>query len=66
MNAIGPQPWELSFSYGRALQQSPLKAWGGDPANVATAQAAFLHRARMNGAARSGAYRPEMERELAA
>ncbi|MEE9140835.1 MAG: class I fructose-bisphosphate aldolase [Alphaproteobacteria bacterium] len=66
MNAIGPQPWELSFSYGRALQQSPLKAWGGDPANVATAQAAFLHRARMNGAARSGAYRPEMETELAA
>lgn len=66
MNAMGPQPWELSFSYGRALQQSALKAWGGDPANVPAAQAAFLHRARMNAAARSGSYRPEMERELAA
>jgi fructose-bisphosphate aldolase class I len=66
MNAMGPQPWELSFSYGRALQQSALKAWGGDPANVAAAQAAFLHRARMNGAARSGSYKPEMEQELAA
>ena len=66
MNAIGPHPWELSFSYGRALQQSALRAWRGQAANVAAAQAAFLHRARMNGAARSGAYRPEMEKELAA
>ncbi len=66
MNAIGSQPWELSFSYGRALQQSALQVWSGDPANVPAAQAAYLHRARMNGAARSGRYKPEMEEELAA
>lgn len=66
MNAIGSHPWELSFSYGRALQQSALQVWSGDPANVPAAQAAYLHRARMNGAARSGRYKPEMEEELAA
>ena len=66
MNAIGSQPWELSFSYGRALQQSALQVWSGDPAKVQAAQAAYLHRARMNGAARSGRYKPEMEDELAA
>ena len=60
--AAGPKPWELSFSYGRALQAAPQAAWGGDPANVGAAQAAYLHRARMNGAARSGAYSPELER----
>ncbi len=59
--APGPKPWELSFSYGRALQAAPQSAWRGDPANVASAQAAYLHRARMNGAARSGAYSPELE-----
>ncbi len=61
MNALGSQPWEVSFSYGRALQQSALKAWGGEAANVAAAQAVYLHRARMNGLARSGGYKPEME-----
>jgi len=61
MNAMGPQPWQVSFSYGRALQQSALKAWGGKPENVAAAQAAYLHRARLNGLARSGAYKPELE-----
>jgi fructose-bisphosphate aldolase class I len=66
MNAIGPHPWELSFSYGRALQQSCLKAWGGKPANVDAAQKAYFHRARMNGAARSGSYSAAMEKELAA
>ena len=66
MNAIGSHPWELSFSYGRALQQSALQVWSGDPARVQAAQAAYLHRARMNGAARSGRYKPEMEEELAA
>ncbi len=66
MNAIGSQSWELSFSYGRALQQSALQVWSGDPAKVQAAQAAYLHRARMNGAARSGRYKPEMEEELAA
>jgi fructose-bisphosphate aldolase class I len=61
MNARGPHPWELSFSYGRALQAPALKAWGGDPANVEEAQKAFYRRAKFNGAARTGSYAPEME-----
>src|SRR5436190_2981587 len=61
MNARGPHPWELSFSYGRALQAPALKAWGGDPANVEDAQKAFYRRAKFNGAARTGSYAPEME-----
>jgi len=61
MNARGPHPWELSFSYGRALQAPSLKAWRGDPANVEQAQQAFHLRAKLNGAARYGDYRPEME-----
>jgi len=66
MNAKGPHPWELTFSYGRALQQSALKAWQGSAGNVAAAQTAFKHRARMNSLARTGAYRAELEGELAA
>src|SRR5438034_1255224 len=66
MNARGPHPWQLSFSYGRALQAPALKAWAGRPENVAVAQRAYYHRAKMNAAARSGSYAPEMERELAA
>ena len=65
MNKIGDVPWELSFSYGRALQAPPLKAWSGKAKNVAAAQRAFHHRARCNGAARSGSYTDEMEREAA-
>jgi fructose-bisphosphate aldolase class I len=65
MNARGPHPWELSFSYGRALQSPALKAWAGEESNVPAAQAAFAHRAKMNGLARSGSYSPEMEKELA-
>jgi fructose-bisphosphate aldolase, class I len=61
MNARGPHPWELSFSYGRALQAPALKAWGGDPANAEEAQKAFYRRAKFNGAARTGSYAPEME-----
>jgi fructose-bisphosphate aldolase class I len=61
MNAIGPHPWELSFSYGRALQAPALKAWRGEAANVGEAQKAFYRRAKFNGAARSGSYAPEME-----
>lgn len=61
MNALGRHPWELSFSYGRALQDPVLKAWKGNPANVATAQSAFYHRARCNSAARFGKYTKEME-----
>ena len=63
MNAMGGGPWELSFSYGRALQQSALYAWGGDSANCTVAQAAFLHRAQLNGAARYGTYTVAMEAE---
>src|SRR5437763_6155361 len=63
MNARGPHPWELSFSYGRALQAPELKAWAGKPENVEAAQRAYYHRAKMNSAARTGVYAPEMERE---
>jgi fructose-bisphosphate aldolase class I len=66
MNARGPHPWELSFSYGRALQAPALKAWGGKPENVPAAQRAYYHRAKMNSAARTGMYAPEMEREAVA
>jgi len=63
MNRRGPHPWQLSFSYGRALQAPALKAWVGKPENVEAAQRAFYHRAKLNGAARTGMYAPEMERE---
>jgi fructose-bisphosphate aldolase class I len=63
MNRRGPHPWELSFSYGRALQAPALKAWGGSEENVSAGQEAYLHRARMNGLARSGDYSDERERE---
>ena len=66
MNALGTHPWELSFSYGRALQAPSLKAWKGDDANVQAGQDALAHRARMNGAARGGSYSAELEKELAA
>jgi fructose-bisphosphate aldolase, class I len=65
INAGGPHPWQLSFSYGRALQAPSLKAWRGDEANVQAGQDALAHRARLNGAARDGSYTPEMEKELA-
>jgi len=61
INAIGG-PWPLSYSYGRALQASALEAWRGEAANVPAAQAAFLHRARMNSAAVAGRWSPEAER----
>lgn len=61
MNALGPHPWQLTFSYARALQDPALKAWRGDAGNVAAAQKIFYHRAKMNSAARSGAYKKEME-----
>jgi fructose-bisphosphate aldolase, class I len=63
MNKLGPHPWQLSFSYGRALQAPALKAWGGKEENVEAAQRAYYHRAKMNSAARTGMYAPEMERE---
>jgi fructose-bisphosphate aldolase class I len=65
MNALGPHPWELSFSYARALQEPVLEAWRGEPANVARAQRLFYHRARCNSAARGGRYTPGLEAEAA-
>src|SRR6266699_2427552 len=61
MNRLDHVPWELSFSFGRALQAPVLKAWKGDPANVADAQKAFHHRASCNSKARFGKYTAEME-----
>jgi fructose-bisphosphate aldolase class I len=65
MNTRGPHPWQLSFSYGRALQAPALKAWGGEESNLQAGKDAFGHRAKMNGLARSGEYSPELEKELA-
>jgi len=65
MNAMGDHPWQLSFSYGRALQEHALKAWQGKGENVSKAQRFFQHRARCNGAARYGRYSTEMEKEAA-
>lgn len=64
INAMGEHPWKLSFSYGRALQDAPLKTWSGKKDNVSKAQQAFIHRAKCNGAAADGTYQPAMEREL--
>lgn len=62
MNAMGPHPWEVTFSYARALQDPALKAWKGESANVGNAQKIFYHRVRCNGAARFGKYNREMEK----
>ena len=61
MNVRGPHPWELSFSFGRALQDTALKTWKGSAANVAAAQKEFFHRAKCCGAARYGTYSEKME-----
>jgi fructose-bisphosphate aldolase class I len=71
MNKLGKQgaggglPWELSFSYGRALQAPSLKAWKGESSNVEAGRKALYHRARLNGLARDGSYTPDMENEAA-
>lgn len=65
MNRMDHGPWQLSFSYGRALQAPSLKAWKGDASNVEAGQRALYHRAKLNGAARSGSYTPDMENEAA-
>lgn len=65
MNAMGPQPWQLSFSFGRALQEHALKAWRGQKVNAPAAQGAFYHRAMCNGAARRGKYTADMEQRTA-
>jgi fructose-bisphosphate aldolase, class I len=66
MNRMGPQPWEISFSYGRGLQAAALTTWRGEPDKVPAAQTQYRHRARCTGAARRGEYSEEIERELVA
>lgn len=66
INLMGPNPWPLSFSYGRALQEPALKTWRGQAANVAAAQKALYHREKMNSAACLGRYTAQMEQEKAA
>jgi fructose-bisphosphate aldolase class I len=65
MNRIGGFPWKMTFSYGRALQAAPQKAWSGKPGNVAAAQAAFAHRAKMNGLASLGQWTQDLEKMAA-
>jgi fructose-bisphosphate aldolase, class I len=65
MNRLGSPPWALTFSYGRALQHAPQKAWGGKPENVAAAQRAFTHRAKMNSLAALGQWKADLEKKAA-
>ena len=65
MNRIGGFPWKMTFSYGRALQAAPQKAWSGKRENVTAAQRAFAHRARMNGLASLGQWANDMEKVAA-
>jgi fructose-bisphosphate aldolase class I len=65
MNRLGGAPWKITFSYSRALQAAPQKAWSGKAENVAAAQAAFTHRAAMNGLASMGKWTPELEKKAA-
>jgi fructose-bisphosphate aldolase class I len=65
MNKLGPLPWKLTFSYGRALQAAPQKAWAGKIENVATAQRAFAHRAMMNSLAALGQWKQDLEKKAA-
>ena len=65
MNRMGPLPWRVTFSYGRALQAAPQKAWSGKSENVAAAQRAFSHRAMMNGLAAQGQWKADLERKAA-
>ena len=63
INKVGGTPWPLTFSYGRALQAAPQKAWSGKAANVGAAQQAFLHRAEMNSLASLGKWSPDLEKK---
>src|SRR5579863_1722773 len=65
MNKMGPLPWRVTFSYGRALQHAPQTTWSGKPENTAAAQRAFAHRAMMNGLAAVGQWQAELERKAA-
>jgi fructose-bisphosphate aldolase class I len=66
MSRIGSLPWRLTFSYGRALQAAPQKAWGGKAENIAAGQRAFAHRARMNSLASKGEWKADLEQQKAA
>jgi fructose-bisphosphate aldolase class I len=65
MNKLGSLPWNLTFSYGRALQDTALKAWGGTAANFAAGQKEFAKRAKLNGLATTGRYSPDLEKQAA-
>jgi fructose-bisphosphate aldolase, class I len=65
MNRLGPLPWQLSFSYGRALQDAALTTWGGKPANFVAGQKEFQKWSRLNGLARSGGFKAGMEQQAA-
>src|SRR5690606_17254849 len=65
INQLGPLPWNLTFSYGRALQETALKTWGGSAANLAAAQKEFARRARLNSLATTGKYAASMESQAA-
>jgi fructose-bisphosphate aldolase, class I len=65
MNRLGPLPWKLTFSYGRALQAAPQQAWSGKSENVAAGQRAFTHRARMNALASTGTWETGLEKKVA-
>ncbi len=65
MNKMGPHPWELTFSYGRALQAEALQAWGGKAENYGAGQKAFAQRAKLNGLAREGKYEARLEQDAA-
>jgi fructose-bisphosphate aldolase class I len=65
INKLGPLPWHVTFSYGRALQAAPQKAWSGKAENVTAAQRAFGHRAAMNGLAALGQWQADLERKAA-
>jgi fructose-bisphosphate aldolase, class I len=62
MNNMGPHPWELSFSFARALQQPALEAWKGEESNFGAGQDAFHHRVKLTSLARAGKYTADMER----
>ena len=65
MNKMGPLPWRVTFSYGRALQHAPQTTWSGKSENTAAAQRAFTHRAMMNGLATGGQWKADLERKAA-
>ena len=66
INALGKQPWPLTFSYARALQDAATKTWAGKPENVEAAQKVFMHRCKMNSLASQGKYSSDLEKGFTA